>query len=265
MLWSVSVVLAATCTQQVGTEYLGNDVTVPELTDGAAACCAACTRLSQCSFYTYEGGAHGRCHLKNGNAPDYSRPNASVVSGYPGADPPAPAPAGHSYHFSLGPKLSETSQHFVCWNIDASANRGFFWRNYSTATPFGAKLARQASSLGEGQAAGYSLLRFGGSGNDSLHVRCPHQTSAMKTTLQSYSLLRLAPCRWLRHSVSPCKRVHAVPQRDHLAGVTTPATGRRTPATANIAPAPPTQFKSTLHALIRHSLSTSRAQAAELH
>ena len=49
---------------------------------------------------------------------------------------------------------SRTGPHFVCWNIDASENRGFFWRNLSAAAPYGAQLARQAAALGAAQEAG---------------------------------------------------------------------------------------------------------------
>ena len=53
----------------------------------------------------------------------------------------------------------------VCWNIDASINRGFFWRNLSAAVPHseGWQLARQAAAIGAAQEAGFSLMRFGGS------------------------------------------------------------------------------------------------------
>ena len=67
-----------------------------------------------------------------------------------------------------------TSGHFVCWNIDASANRGFFARDLDPAKPFGAQLARQAAAISAGQAdGGHSLLRFGGSGNDDLVYEAP--------------------------------------------------------------------------------------------
>lgn len=157
--------VVADCTQQASTEYLGNDVSAAKPADSAAACCAACVSEELCSFFTYDGRL---CHLKNGNAPDYSRPNATCTSGYVGSDPPTPAPAKSDYHVAITAKRSVTADSFVCWNIDASENRGFFWRNYSAATAYGSKLAKQASALADGQAAGYSLLRFGGSGNDYL-------------------------------------------------------------------------------------------------
>jgi len=91
-------------------------------------------------------------------------PTALLVSTAIAFSPTAP-----TYHVSVAPKkLGATGENFVCWNIDASANRGFFWRNLSTDTAYGAKLARQASALGRAQAAGSSVLRFGGSGNDYL-------------------------------------------------------------------------------------------------
>jgi hypothetical protein len=81
--------------------------------------------------------------------------------------------------------LAETSSHFTCWNIDASRNRGFFDRNLSTA--LGAQLARQAKEIGAGQGDGYSLLRFGGSGNDALTyevagIKCPADHECLNMT-----------------------------------------------------------------------------------
>jgi heparanase 1 len=120
-------------------------------------------------FYTYEGGSNGLCHLKNTNAPDYSRPNASCTSGYPGTAPPTPA-APKNISVVFGALRASSSDHFVCWNIDSSRNRGFFWRDLDAvnASSYGAQLARQASAIGRAQAAGFSLLRFGGTGNDYL-------------------------------------------------------------------------------------------------
>ena len=85
-------------------------------------------------------------------------------------------------------KVSSTTANYLCWNIDASANRGFFWRDLSPTRPYGAKLARQASALAAGQAAGWSLLRFGGSGNDYLtyafgSTECPQPESEHKRCL----------------------------------------------------------------------------------
>jgi len=79
-----------------------------------------------------------------------------------------------------GSPLSRTLGNFVCWNLDASRNRQFFDRNLSQASALGKQLARQARALGEAQEAGYSLLRFGGSGNDYLTYEfngttCPPQ------------------------------------------------------------------------------------------
>jgi hypothetical protein len=53
--------------------------------------------------------------------------------------------------------LSQTSPRYNCYNIDASPNRGFLWRNLSSPN-----LLQLAKNL----PAGY--LRFGGSGNDAL-------------------------------------------------------------------------------------------------
>eukprot|EP00937_MAST-01D_sp_MAST-1D-sp2_P006394 g6394.t1 len=175
----------AQCTLQRGVEFLGNDVAAPAPADDEGACCAACAADAECRFYTYEGGSGGLCHHKNTDAPDYSRRNASCTSGFPGSTPPAPpAPARATVTVAGSPApRSRTGPNFVCWNIDASENRGFFWRNLSATDPksYGAQLARQAAALGEAQEAGYSLLRFGGSGNDYLTyafngTQCPPPT-----------------------------------------------------------------------------------------
>jgi hypothetical protein len=167
-----------TCTTEGPVEYLGNDVAPPTETQSLSECCEVCTNQLGCSFFTFINGTPGLCLLKNENAPDYSRQNATCISGYTDGDPPAPAPAQSNYAVRVGGWRSQTSDHFVCWTLDASANRGFFWRNYSTASPFGAKLARQASALAVGQRAGRSIMRFGGAGNDYLTYafgssRCP--------------------------------------------------------------------------------------------
>ena len=67
---------------------------------------------------------------------------------------------------------ARTSDHFACWNIDASENRGFFHRNLDPGLPFGRQLAVQAAAISAGQGqqsnGAHSLLRFGGGGNDML-------------------------------------------------------------------------------------------------
>ncbi len=63
---------------------------------------------------------------------------------------------------------AETTPHFVCWNIDASRDREFFDRNLSIHGDFGLSLAVQAETISSAQNAGFSLLRFGGTGNDYL-------------------------------------------------------------------------------------------------
>ena len=78
----------------------------------------------------------GLCHHKNTDAPDYSRHNASCTSGYVGVDPPSP-PAPARVDVKLGGVIAAGGANHVCWNIDASANRGFFWRNISAAVPLG--------------------------------------------------------------------------------------------------------------------------------
>ena len=158
----------------------------------------SCAADPLCFFFTYEGGTNGLCRHKNTNAPDYSRHNASCTSGYVGTTPPAPpAPRNVSVVLSATTR-SNAGPNFVCYNIDASDNRGFFWRNISAEDPksYGAQLARQASAIGDSQDAGFALLRFGGSGNDYLTYNfggasCPptdpHATSQLKTCLNESS------------------------------------------------------------------------------
>lgn len=71
---------------------------------------------------------------------------------------------------SLGCRLLLSRQ--LCgragWNIDASSNRGFFWRDLDVAKPYGRQLARQAAAITADGPQAHSLLRFGGSGNDVL-------------------------------------------------------------------------------------------------
>eukprot|EP01046_Picozoa_sp_COSAG06_P046186 COSAG06_NODE_6507_length_2902_cov_1.591509_3_plen_370_part_00 len=171
------------CTLQAGVEFLGNDVAPPRPVKDEAACCASCATDSACRFFTYEGGVNGLCHHKNTDAPDYSRHNATCTSGYVGTDPPTP-PAPKDVAVTVGATISPGGDNHVCWNIDASENRGFFWRNLSAVQPtsLGAQLARQAAAIGEAQTAGFSLLRFGGSGNDYLtyafgNTRCPPRST----------------------------------------------------------------------------------------
>ena len=112
-------------------------------------------------------------------------PRTTGTSGYPGTSPPAP-PAPPLINITVSAASAPrwtTGDNFICWNIDASANRGFFWRNISANGAYGAQLARQASALGQANNAGFSWLRFGGSGNDYLtyggfgKTECPAQTS----------------------------------------------------------------------------------------
>jgi hypothetical protein len=97
----------------------------------------------------------------------------------------AAAAAGLQINVAGGVALASTSDHFTCWNIDASANRGFFVRDLDVAKSYGAQLAYQAAQITAHPAAGrsqkFSLLRFGGSGNDALlyefgGTKCPAPT-----------------------------------------------------------------------------------------
>ena len=186
---TVHAIAAPQCTLQQGIQYIGNDVAPAKWSLSHAACCHSCAKnpYGECVFFTFESAKiGGRCHHKGTNAPDHSRHNASCVSGYIGVDPPAP-PAKPDYSLRIGKRLSTTGEHYVCWNIDASANRGFFWRNLSAAAPFGARIAKQASALGRSQSGNFSIVRFGGSGNDYLYYefggyKCP-PTSEYKQCL----------------------------------------------------------------------------------
>ena len=66
-------------------------------------------------------------------------------------------PAGVAVHIETTKLLSQISPRYNCYNIDASPNRGFLWRNLSSPNLL---------QLAKGLPAGY--LRFGGSGNDAL-------------------------------------------------------------------------------------------------
>ena len=68
-----------------------------------------------------------------------------------------PTAAAATVHIDNTQLTARTSTHFKCWNIDASPNRGFLWRNLSTPNLL---------QLAQGLPAGH--LRFGGSGNDAL-------------------------------------------------------------------------------------------------
>ena len=105
---------ATKCTLQRGIEYIGNDVSSPRQAKDETACCASCSADKLCKFFTYEGGTNGLCHHKNTDAPDYSRHNASCISGYPGIAPPSPnAPANVSIR--LGGLISDGGANHVCW------------------------------------------------------------------------------------------------------------------------------------------------------
>jgi len=194
-----SPVTPASCTTQPGVEMLGNEVATPVAVDDEAACCTSCASDSHCAFWTYEGGTGGLCHHKNANGPDYSRQNASCTSGYVGTSPPAPPPPTN-VSVVLGGKRHRTGSNFVCWNIDASENRGFFWRNLSAGYDYGAQLARQAAEIGRLQDAGFSFLRFGGSGNDYLTYQfdgevCENKCMNETLTKDFYSFAEAANSR----------------------------------------------------------------------
>ena len=157
----------ALCTPLYSKEYIGNDVVAPISGKTLPRCCDECAKLKNCSFFAFNVNTN-LCSFKSEDA--HTRTNAAFISGYVGAPPPAPPVPTR---VNVGLVSSDiphwtTGDNFVCWNIDASAGRGFFWRNLSTAAPFGAQLARQAAALGRVQEAGHSMLRFGGTGNDYL-------------------------------------------------------------------------------------------------
>ena len=175
------------CTTQSNIEYIGNNVVPSFAVPNQDDCCQQCYKHSQCQFYTYcQHKTTKKCSLKNQNAPDTSQPNSSCISGYPGSSPPAP-PSPKNINVTITPNklISTTSPSFVCWNIDASANRGFFWRNISTSNSFGHNLAQHANLLGQVQEGGESIIRFGGSGNDYVvyefgTTKCPKILSTYK-------------------------------------------------------------------------------------
>lgn len=132
----------------IGIEYVGNDIRAPQIAHDYGACCDACHEDQQCLFFTFDNSSQ-LCYLKSTNAPDTQRANVTCISGYNGSTPPAPH-APRDVNVTVSNSIHwKTSNHFVCWNIDASANRGFFWRNLSAATPdlYGAQLARQVRQL----------------------------------------------------------------------------------------------------------------------
>ena len=72
------------------------------------------------------------------------------------------ARAGAAVHIDTAVLLSQVSPGYKCYNIDASPNRGFLWRNLSSPN-----LLQLAKALPAGH------LRFGGSGNDALWCEPP--------------------------------------------------------------------------------------------
>jgi len=168
------------CTFSEGEEYVGNDIKVVEQVAAKDACCALCASLSACKFFTYDK-RQKRCSMKSENAPDTSRPNPDCTSGFIGSNPPAPRPPAEVNVAVIDRAVSTTEEAYACWNLDTSRNRQFFDRNLSQADPLGAQLARQAAALGSANQAGYSILRFGGTGNDYLTyavggAECPPQS-----------------------------------------------------------------------------------------
>jgi hypothetical protein len=178
-----NIVPEVKCTNQAGWEYTGNTV---QTIAGASleSCCAACTAATvACHFYTWNSKTLG-CDLKSENAPDHVVRNAAATSGIIGTSPPAPIPpALVEVTIDTSSTLWSTLGNYVCFNLDASRNRQFFDRDLSVAHPLGAQMALQAAALGAAQAAGFSLIRFGGSGNDYLTyafngTECPVPASA---------------------------------------------------------------------------------------
>ena len=115
-------------------------------------CCRLCSEDDKCVVFTFEANDE-TCYLKS-DAKD-SRDKAGAVSGY--GTNHTPTPAGPT-HVTVGSNVVNTvSELFKCWNIDASANRGFFVRTLSD--PYLHNLGRQSQP---------GVLRFGGTGNDDL-------------------------------------------------------------------------------------------------
>ena len=167
--WAPATAAAGGCTLQSGVEFIGSDVDAPHPAPDAAACCAECRADAACDFFTWcELGGAGVCLRKGKSAPGFMRHNSSCVSGLLGSQPPAPPPPPDVSVAVAGGVRWRGGANHVCWNIDASINRGFFWRNLSAAVPHseGWQLARQAAAIGAAQEAGFSLMRFGGSVGD---------------------------------------------------------------------------------------------------
>lgn len=61
-------------------------------------------------------------------------------------------------HVDAGEALATTLDQFVCWNIDASANRGFFERDLNVSKPYGKQLAYQAAKMVARQGMGTNRL-----------------------------------------------------------------------------------------------------------
>jgi hypothetical protein len=153
------------CALQSGVEFVGSDVAAPQPAADAAACCGGCRSDAACKFFTWcELGGAGVCLRKGEGAPGSMRHNSSCSSGLLGFEPPVP-PVPGDVSVTVGGVRWQGGRSHVCWNIDASINRGFFRRNLSAAVPHseGWQLAWQAAAIGAAQEAGFSLLRFGGS------------------------------------------------------------------------------------------------------
>ena len=147
-----------------GEEYVGNEIELIQNVSSKGDCCSACASSTKCKYFTYDS-TKSTCSLKSENAPDTSRINPACSSGFVGGDPPAPDPPAVVSVSVAGPVISRTEPSFVCWNLDASRNRQFFDRNLSQSTALGAQMSRQAAAISAVQEDGYSLLRFGGTGN----------------------------------------------------------------------------------------------------
>ena len=102
--------------------------------------------------------ARAHTHISKGNAPDTSKMNPNCTSGFVGAAPDGPPRPPAVVHIDVdvsSPAVSRTSGHFVSWNIDASRNRGFFWRNIDPRLPYGKQLASQAAAISAANTDGY--------------------------------------------------------------------------------------------------------------
>ena len=171
-----------------GTAFAGSTVVEIHPDTALGECCELCAATTYslgapCSFF-HADASNNSCVLHNDDAPDFQIVSDTAVSGFVGYTSTPPTPTVTTVDIVIDKTAglaSSTADNFVCWNIDASRNREFFSRNLLQAGSLGRQLAYQARALGTANAAGFSWLRFGGTGNDCLTYEfngtiCPPQS-----------------------------------------------------------------------------------------